>query len=397
VANSISLFVNDIGDNPIGRALPIAKALHKAGYEVEVLGFLLGKDEELYSPYLNEIEPTTVQTSLHPAELFLNVRRLAHAASGDIIYAFKPVIPTLAPALYAARIVETRPLLLDVEDEEVYGDRNWGLQDTWRKLFRGWRLGTSWKYTRLLQLFRGSVDAVTVVSTKLQRRYGGTLLRHGPDETEFFPDRDFEARETVRERWGLPEDRKLAVFIGTPRSHKGFDTLAEALSQPECKEWDFVLVGPRENEYAHSVKQRLPDRTHLLGAQPYHLAPELLSVADAVPIPQKETSFAEAQVPAKLLDAMAMARPIVASRVGDLPDILGHGERGWLVKPGDSRSLARALSEIAERPEAARKRAQRARSWYEQNASTTAIVETLGGVLKDATETWGLANKSTAQ
>ena len=382
MADTVSLFVNDLGDNPIGRALPIAKALRRAGYDVEVLGFLLGGDGRLYSPYLDEMEPTAIQTSLHLGELFLNARRLAHAASGDIIYAFKPIMTTLAPALYAARVIENRPLLLDVEDEEVYGDRNWSLEDTWRKLFRGWRLGTSWKYTRLLQLFRGSVDAVTVVSTKLQRRYGGTLLRHGPDETEFCPDRDFETGGAAREKWGLPENRKLAVFTGTPRSHKGFDTLTEALSRPKCREWDFVLVGPHENEYARSVKEQLPHRSHFLGAQSYNQIPELLSVADAIPIPQKETSFAEAQVPAKLLDAMAMARPIVASRIGDLPDILGDGERGWLMEPDDPASLAQSLSDIAQHPEEAATRPKRARRWYESHASTSAIKEKLEEILR---------------
>ncbi|MCS3827476.1 glycosyltransferase involved in cell wall biosynthesis [Salinibacter ruber] len=382
MADTVSLFVNDLGGNPIARVLPIAKAFQKADYEVEILGFLFEGDEELHSSYLAEVEPLAIQTSLHPAELFPNVRRLAHAASGDIVYAFKPIMTTLAPALYAARIVEDRPLLLDVEDEEVYGDQSWSLEATWRKLFRGWRLGTSWKYTRLLQLFRRSVDAVTVVSTKLQRRYGGTLLRHGPDEEEFHPDRKFNANGSVRKKWGLPEARKLAVFTGTPRSHKGLDTLSQALSRPECREWDFVLVGPNENEYARSVKEKLPRRSHFLGAQPYGQVPELLSVADAVPIPQKKTSFAEAQVPAKLLDAMAMARPIVASRVGDLPKILGDGKRGWLMEPGDPASLAQSLSDISQHPKGAATRARRARQWYGTHASTTAIEEKLSAILK---------------
>jgi len=343
---------------------------------------MTGEDHDIYEPYRGEVEVKSVRTTLRPFDLFPKIRELGKAAEGDVIYAFKPLVTSFAPAYYAARIADHRPLLLDVEDEEVYGDQICGAYDAWRKLGRGWNLGISWKYTRLLQLLRRSVDAVTAVSTVLQRRYGGTLLRHGPDEDRFDPNRNFGSKSQLRKKWGLPEKKKLTVFIGAPCSHKELDTLADALSRPSLEEWAFVLVGPHENEFVTPLKEKVPERSYFLGPQKYDHAPEFLHLADAVPIPQKRTSFAEAQVPAKLLDAMAMARPIVASPIGDLPDILGHGERGWLVKPGDSRSLARALSEIAERPEAARKRAQGARSWYEQNASTTAIVETLGAFLR---------------
>ena len=380
MSDVVSFFVHNLGGNPLGRAIPIAKALERRGYNVEVLGFIFGK-RDVYAPYRQEINAKIIRTTKKPVEFFRKAQKLARQAEGDIIYAFKPLMTTLAPALFAARIVKSRPLLLDVEDEEVYLNTVTSFQDVWMKILRGWRLATSWKYTRLLQLFRGSVDATTVVSTTLKERYGGTILRHGPDEHQFYPDR-FGQPHQLREKWGLPTDRKLAFFIGTPKSHKGLPVLAEAVALPKCRNWDLVLVGPTDNPFAQAAKNRLEDRVHSLGMQSYHLAPELLSMADAIPIPQLPTSFAEAQVPAKLLDAMAMARPIVASRIGDLPDILGDGERGWLIEPGSSESLANALSEIDENPRAASTRAQRARNWYVENASTTAIKEKLESILE---------------
>jgi len=110
---------------------------------------------------------------------------------------------------------------------------------------------------------------------------------------------------------GASDRSKAAFFIGTPRSQKGLNKLAQAIRK--CQSWDLVLVGPKENEFSRAAKGHLGDRFHKLGMRPYHLAPEFLPMADAVPIPQLETSFGEAQVPAKLLDAMAMARPIIAS------------------------------------------------------------------------------------
>lgn len=378
----ISFFVHNLGGNPVGRALPIAKALERKGHEVEILGFTFG-GSEIYEPYREVVEAKTIQSTKKPIEFFRKARRLAHQADGDIIYAFKPLVPSFSPALYAARVVKSRPLLLDVEDEEVYLDQVDTLRDVWIKVLRGWRLVTSWKYTRLLQLFRDAADAVTVVSTSLQERYGGAILRHGPDESQFDPSR-FGAPRQLRERWGLPTGRKLAFFIGTPKAHKGLPTLASAVASPECENWDLVLVGPEHNSYAQDAQNRLGERFHGLGMQPYRVAPELLSMADAVPVPQLPTPYAEAQVPAKLLDAMAMARPIIASSIGDLPDILGHSERGWLVPPGDRRALAQGLKAIEEDPNEAGKRAGSARNWYKQNASTKAVGERLTKVIEDA-------------
>lgn len=140
MADTISLFVNSLGGNAIARAAPIAEAIKEAGYRVEILGFLLGKDKEIYSSYRGEIEPITIQTPRHPNALFPNIHRLARSATGDIIYSFKPLVTTLAPAFYAARLIEYRPLLLDVEDEEVYGEENWSQEASWRRPLRGWRL-----------------------------------------------------------------------------------------------------------------------------------------------------------------------------------------------------------------------------------------------------------------
>jgi glycosyltransferase involved in cell wall biosynthesis len=147
------------------------------------------------------------------------------------------------------------------------------------------------------------------VSTTLQDRYGGTIIRHGPNEDQFAPDPYAGKEEELRAKWELPQDRKLAVFTGTPRSHKGVKVLVDALCLEKGKDWDFVLVGPKDNEFASYARKKLPERSHLLGPHPYEQIPEVLSIADAIPIPQKETAFAAAQVPAKLLDAMAMARP----------------------------------------------------------------------------------------
>ena len=101
------------------------------------------------------------------------------------------------------------------------------------------------------------------------------------------------------------------------------------------------LAGPRWDE---APLTRVP-------LVPYRDVPALYAAADVVAIPQLDTEAAQHQMPLKAPDAMAMARPIVASAVSDLPDVLDGCAR--LVPPGDVDALAAA---IAESPRAIRTR-----------------------------------------
>ena len=65
--------------------------------------------------------------------------------------------------------------------------------------------------------------------------------------------------------------------------------------------------------------------------------------------------------PVALIEAMAAGRPVVATRVGGTPDLLGGGERGRLVPPADPETLARAILEALVEPATASRRSQAAR------------------------------------
>jgi glycosyltransferase involved in cell wall biosynthesis len=78
--------------------------------------------------------------------------------------------------------------------------------------------------------------------------------------------------------------------------------------------------------------------------------PELMAAADAVAL----TSEAEA-LPMSVLEAMANARPVVATDVGGTAEAVVHGETGLLVPAGDADAVARALLELAADRERARR------------------------------------------
>jgi glycosyltransferase involved in cell wall biosynthesis len=219
-----------------------------------------------------------------------------------------------------------------------------------------------------------AVDHVSVSSTYLQSRYGGQILYPGPDEVSFDPNRlDLQDRRQLRIRLGLPEGSRLAIFAGTPRPHKGINMLVEALLQPEVGSWELVILGdPGLPEIVSSISA-LSHRCHSLGFQPYNMIPELLSACDAVVVPQLRTYFSERQFPIKLLDAMALAVPIVSTTVGDIPTVLGHGERGWLVEPGNPHQLSAALQDISANRQEVARRCDAARKWFLKNACRSVV------------------------
>jgi len=379
----ITFFVHDLASNPIVRAGALAKAI-ACDHDVEVLGFLHG-DAGVYEPYRDLFPYKTLRVPLDTGAVLRAIPRLAALATGDIMYACKPLVTTLGPALYAARRHARRLLLLDAEDDEWVTPRSSWPDFVWGDVVKGWRHATAWKYTRALHSLVGCADAVTVSTRTLQHRYGGTIVRHGPAGDGYDPDRvDLGDRAALRRRWNLPTVAPLALFAGVPQPHKGWPTLVDAFARPDASAWHLVLAGPDGHPDFLAAVQALGARCHVLGTLPHAQMPSLLAAVDAVPVPQFDVPFAASQLPAKALEAMAMARPVIATRVGDLPEILGEGDRGWLIPAADSARLAAALAEIAAAPDEAARRGGAARTWFLREASQAAIERRLLAAIDDA-------------
>ena len=88
------------------------------------------------------------------------------------------------------------------------------------------------------------------------------------------------------------------------------------------------------------------DRVHVLG--PRRDVPALMHAIDVFAMPSIWEGFGLV-----LLEAMAAGRPIVASRVATIPEVVVDGETGVLVPPGDPLALAEALAGLAREPERA--------------------------------------------
>lgn len=380
----ISTFVHDLAANPIGRMHPLLRAIEQGGHTTEVMGFLISGDD-VYLPYRGKHDCRTIRSTGSVLSVFRDAWKLSRLATGDVIYAGKPLLTSLFPALLASGFGRRKPLFLDVEDDDVWApDGSDSFSGFINFYIRGFKRATCCKWGLVLHPFTRTAKAITVSSRKLQKRYGGTIVRHGPDESIFDPSLPALDRALARAHYRIPEGGLVIAFAGTPHRHKGFDDLLAAVAQ--CHhEFRLLLCGDPEHPLFQQARLMFPGRCIFTGFLPNDDMPRFLSAGDIVPILQRDTRYSQAQLPAKLLEAMAMAKLVVATRVGDLPEILGEGTahpRGWVISPEDSAALSRVLDEIAGLAEEARQaRASAARQWYLEHASVRANAEILGRVL----------------
>ena len=120
-----------------------------------------------------------------------------------------------------------------------------------------------------------------------------------------------------------------------------------------------ILVAENQQELMKGVDDSIRNRVAILSKISFDKLPEYLSAADIIAIPQRLTSDSVGQMPAKLYDAMSMAKPIIATRISDIPEVLD--DCGYLVNPGKPIELAEAIRYILHHPDEASKKGRAAR------------------------------------
>ncbi len=153
------------------------------------------------------------------------------------------------------------------------------------------------------------------------------------------------------------ECRKGALlFVGRLSREKGLDVLLRALASP-CVPTELTLDvagdGPCADEWkALAESSGLGGRVRWLGMRPD--VPELLAKTQALVLPSLREGL-----PLAVLEAASCEIPVVASRVGGVPEAVWEDETAILVAPGDVDAWARALQELPSRLEVLRQGARR--------------------------------------
>src|SRR5262249_49915809 len=163
----------------------------------------------------------------------------------------------------------------------------------------------------------------------------------------------------------LPTGEPRLLCLGRLSPEKGFDVAVTAFASLVQRFPHARLVvagdGPERSKLEHQIRQSgLATWVKLAGAVSPGEVPALLNTVTAVLLPSRQEAFGLVA-----LEAALMARPVVATCVGGLPEVVRHEQTGLLVKPEDPGALAEALAyllhhadTVSRMGQAARRRAQ---------------------------------------
>lgn len=361
---SVSILSHTLSGNAFGRACVLAELLSR-DFDVHVVASCRSSDQ-MWSPARGSFgfELRRWKISTYPG-FRLRVRQKARElVTGDIIYAVKPMLSTFGLGL-AARAERERPLILDIDDFDV------GFSSLRRDLaFAPWALvSTASKlHTRILTRRTREADAVTVSSTLLYERHGGTWIPHARDE------------QVLQATLAAPErSERTVMFLGTPRKHKGLDLLVRAFRRVRSPARLRIVGGALDPELVRAVRKLGDARISVEPPVPITELRATLAGADVIAIPQARGEVSAAQLPAKLLDAMAMGKAIVSTRVGDIPKWLAGGA-GVLIEPEDPDALGLALDALLRDGEQMRRLGARARDRFLLHGSFAQVRPRLVGL-----------------
>jgi glycosyltransferase involved in cell wall biosynthesis len=176
----------------------------------------------------------------------------------------------------------------------------------------------------------------------------------------------------LREAWGVPPGGHVVLLPGRMTRWKGQGVLVEAL--PRLSHGTFaVLAGGGNEAFGAELRARaealgVADRLRVLGHVD-DLAATLLAADVVVHASTDPEAFGRT-----VIEAQAMARPVIASDLGGPRETVEEGVTGWRVPPGDAGALAAALNRVLSMPEAERAAVgQRARAAVLRDYTTAAL------------------------
>jgi glycosyltransferase involved in cell wall biosynthesis len=299
--------------------------------------------------------PDLIHTTLFESDL---AGRLGAAGSGI------PVLTTLAGPTYEPG---------RLEDPRVRPGRLLAA-----RAIDGW---TARRLTRRLHAVSAAVKQSAVASLKVDPnrvvvipRGRDPLLLGEPDENR---------RRAARERLGVREDAEVVMAVGRqelPKGHRYLVEAAEALRRPRAR----VLVVGRAGGESDALQRlvlglRLEGRVSFLGHR--EDVSDLLAASEVFVMPSVREG-----APGALIEAMAMAVPIVASELPTIREILEHERSALLVPPRDPAAITAAIDRLLDDPDLRTRLATEARNLYQDRFTIEVIADRMVDLYRETLE-----------
>ena len=217
--------------------------------------------------------------------------------------------------------------------------------------FMGLRNAKMVAYTAADRLMTGwFVDRVVAVSSDIEKvligMYGSNRVSCIHNGIDLEAVRVTTSREAFRRKWQIPEDAVVIGTVGRLVPVKGHAILLDAtrILQASIGNVALVLVGdgPLRKDLEANAKRLGPEKSVIFAGQ-QDQSYDFMNMMDVFVLPSLHEG-----IPMVVLEALALQRPVVATRVGGIPEVIEHGQTGFLAEPSDASSLARLLQRLVE-------------------------------------------------
>jgi glycosyltransferase involved in cell wall biosynthesis len=280
------------------------------------------------------------------------------AGRADVVVATSPPLFTGIAGAAVARL-NRAPLVLDVRDL-------WpAAAEALSQISSGWMTAAAYGLERWLYREAAAVVAVTRpfcehVDAIRNRPPKTVLIPNGTLELFLDPERDASARTEL----GAQNGEFVVTFAGTHGIAQALPSVLDAAAQaPANVRFAFIGEGPVKNDLEDTAARRGLANVRFHGQRPMSEMPRLLAASDALLVPlSAHPTFAQF-VPSKIIDFMAVGRPVVVSAAGEAARLAERSGGGLAVAPEDPAALVEAIGWLASHPAEAHSIGERGRAF----------------------------------
>lgn len=322
--------------------LLILKHLDRARWQPHLVcaaGELAGRAEMLGTPVHTVALPRLRRSAHFPRDGWRAARHIARIARQiDAALIHSNTVRSTLYAAPAAKLART-PLL-------------WHMRDFWLSEAQPAHLWLDrWGKRLLCRLSRQVVTNSHAVAAHLPCPQRLTAIPNGIEIARFDPQMDGSA---LRAQYHIPPDAPVAGMVGRLRPWKGQETFLHAAARVAARLplAHFLIVGgnPFQADDAYALHLRQLAASLGLGGHVTFTG----QLADPRPALAAMDVFVHPGAPEPFglvnIEAMAMARPVVAFAHGALPEIVVDGQTGILIPPGDDQSMTQAIASLLDAP-----------------------------------------------